>query len=629
MCGLVGIFNSTSDEKVDANLLGIMNESQFHRGPDECGLHAEESIGLGHRRLAIIDLSSGQQPLFNEDNTVVVVYNGEIYNFKQLMSSLISLGHRFRTKCDTEVIVHAWEEWGEKCVEKFRGMFAFSIWDRNTKTLFLARDRLGIKPLYYSYLPSGELIFSSELKALVLHPRFGKIIDPLAVEDYFSFGYVPEPKTIYKNAYKLCPGQTLTMRYGQKKFLLNTYWDVSFETEYGRNESDLVDEFVARFKEAVSIRMISEVPIGAFLSGGVDSSAVVAMMAESSSDRINTCSIGFSENAYDETEYANQVAKRYNCHHFSKVVDIGDFDLLDSLDSMFDEPYADSSAIPTFRVCELAKKKVTVVLSGDGGDENLAGYGRYQSHLTEEKLRSYLPVGLRRRLFSRLGAIYPHLYSAPRIFRAKSTFQSLARSSIQGYFHEISVIRGSLRKKMFSKGFNRELNGYTALEVFNGHAKRSPTADPLSIIQYLDFKTYLVGDILTKVDRTSMANSLEVRVPLLDHEFVEWMSRLPTNSKLNNGMGKKILKTAMEPKLSNDILYRRKKGFAVPVAEWFRGPLKERVRKVVSGERLLDTGMFDQATLKKMFDDHVCNRRDNSPALWSLLMYDSFQKKIS
>ncbi len=364
-------------------------------------------MGFGHRRLSIIDLSGGKQPLFNEDNTVVVTYNGEIYNFQELSIELRSLGHHFRTHCDTEVIVHAWEQWGDSCVDRFRGMFAFALWDRNKQTLFLARDRIGIKPLYYANLNDGGFIFASELKSLKEYASFPHEIDPRAVEEYFTFGYIPDPKTIYKGVNKLQPGHRLKIRRGQKIIKSESYWDISFQSNSDSNEKAVESELIERLREAVRIRMISEVPLGAFLSGGVDSSAVVSMMAGESHSPVNTCCISFGEKKYDESLYAAMVAEQYRTNHRVEQVNPNDFDLIDRLSTLYDEPFADSSALPTYRVCELAKKKVTVVLSGDGGDENFAGYRRYTWHTNEEKLRSFLPEIVRHRLFGFLGKVYP------------------------------------------------------------------------------------------------------------------------------------------------------------------------------------------------------------------------------
>ena len=625
MCGIAGIFDLRERRPINRALLEAMNQTQLHRGPDEAGVHLEPGVGLAHRRLSIIDLSSGQQPLFNEDGTVVVTYNGEIYNFPELTEELKQAGHTFRTHCDTEVIVHAWEEWGESCVERFRGMFAFAVWDRNRATLFLARDRLGIKPLYYAQLPDGHVIFASELKALMAHPDLSRAIDPLAVEDYFAFGYVPEPRSIFKAVLKLPPGHVLTLRRSQPTLPEpREYWDVPFRPLSAMSEADAAEELVERLREAVRIRLVADVPLGAFLSGGVDSSAVVAMMAGLSPDPVQTCSIAFADSAYDESPYAQQVANRYRTDHFVQHVDPDDFDLIDRLGTLYDEPFADSSALPTYRVCELARRKVVVALSGDGGDENLAGYHRYRHHLSEEHLRQWLPPTLRRTLFGGLARFYPKADWAPRVFRAKATFQAMARSTVEGYLQHVGILRSEIRAQMFARGFRQELQGYNAVEVLHRHAARAPTDDPLSLAQYLDMKTYLPGDILTKVDRASMAHALEVRVPILDHHLMEWISGLPAGLKLRGAEGKYLFKKAMEPHLPHDVLYRRKMGFAVPVAEWFRGPLRERMRAQVLGPRMSESCLFDMNHLNTLVDQHTTGRRDHSPALWALLMFDQF-----
>jgi asparagine synthase (glutamine-hydrolysing) len=498
-----------------------MNESQHHRGPDECGLHAEPGVALGHRRLSIIDVSTGQQPLWNEDRSVSVIFNGEIYNFQALIPELTALGHTFRTRSDTEVIVHAWESWGESCVTRFRGMFAFALYDRNQSTLFLARDRLGVKPLHYALLPDGFLLFGSELKSLLVHPELALDIDPCAVEEYFAFGYVPDPRTIFENARKLPPAHTLTVRRSAPLGMPKQYWDPSFTLDRQITVGDALAELTDRLDDSVKLRLISEVPLGAFLSGGVDSSAVVASMAQRSADPVNTCSIAFSDAAYDESRYAQAVAERYRTRHFVDRVESDDFDLLDELSRLYDEPYADSSAIPTYRVCQLARRHVTVALSGDGGDENFGGYRRYRMHLFEERMRRMLPFALRQPLFGVLGHVFPKADWAPPYLRAKTTFESLARGTVEAYFHTMSIFRDDMRRQLFSSAFKVKLNGYNAVEVFRRHAATAQTDDPLALIQYLDLKTYLVGDINTKVDRASMAHSLEVREPLMDHPLIE------------------------------------------------------------------------------------------------------------
>lgn len=623
MCGIAGIFDLRDVRDMDRSLLHAMNQTQFHRGPDEGGIHTEAGVGLAHRRLAIIDLASGQQPMLSEDGNLCVVFNGEIYNFHELAGELKELGYRFRTHSDTEVILYAWQEWGEQCVERFRGMFAFALHDRNASSLFLARDRFGVKPLFYAVLPSGQLVFGSELKVLKAHPDLPRKLDARAVEDYFALGYVPEPKTIYRNVCKLSPGHTLLFRRGQPERKQKQYWDLPFKAIPIVSEADMQRELVAQFKEAVRVRLVSEVPLGAFLSGGVDSSAVVAMMAQLQTDPVNTCAIGFDVKKFNETEYAQQVAERYRTNHFQEAVGSDDFDLLDQLAGLYDEPYADSSAIPTYRVCQLAKKQVTVALSGDGGDEHFAGYRRYRWHMNEERLRSSLPLGFRKALFGIAGSLYPKADWAPRMFRAKATFQALARNSVEAYLFSVSICSEEQRAALFSDALKHELQGYSVQSVFDEHAANSPTDHPLSIIQYLDMKTYLVGDILTKVDRASMAHSLEVRVPFLDHPLAEWVSGLPPEMKLRGQEGKYLLKKSLEPHLPHEVLYRPKMGFGVPLAKWFRGPLKKRLRRDLLDGSLEATGLFNQQYLKRLVDEHQSGRRDHSAPLWSLLMFQA------
>ncbi len=627
MCGITGIFHLREKYDIDRELLSKMNQSQIHRGPDEGGVHFEPGVGLGHRRLAIIDLTNGQQPLFNEDGSIAVTYNGEIYNYRDVALELEKSGYTFRTRCDTEVIVHAWDKWGEACVEHFRGMFAFAVWDRNRNQLFLARDRMGIKPLYYAELDDGQFVFASELKALLVHPGIKRELDPFAIEEYFTFGYVPEPRSIFKQIKKLKAGHTLTLSFAKKVPASRMYWDVSFKTA-AINEHQIQEELIERLKEAVDIRMMADVKLGAFLSGGVDSSAIVALMSEVADKRspLNTCAIGFNDPAYNEADYAKQIANHYKTNHHTLFVEADDFDLLDKLASIYDEPFADSSAMPTYRVCELARRHVTVALSGDGGDELFAGYRRHRFHMNEEKVRQALPHSLRSPVFSVLGKAYPKLDWAPQVLRGKSTFQSLARDSIAAYLNTVSIVNEDLRGRLYSLSFKSNLQGYKGDSVFRDIAEHAPTDHPLSLIQYLDMKTWLPGGILTKVDRASMANSLEVRVPILDHKFVDWSSTITPELKLRDGEGKFIFKKSLEKYLPQDILYRKKMGFSMPLSNWFRGPLQERVRSVLHGEAIRETGVFNDKMLKKISDDHVSGIKDYSSVIWSLLMFDSFYK---
>ena len=628
MCGISGLFDTLGTRDFARDLATRINNIQAHRGPDEDDVHLEPGLALGHRRLSVIDLATGKQPLFNEDGSVGIVFNGEIYNYRELVPELKALGYHFSTRSDTEVIVHAWQAWGEACLHRLRGMFAFALWDRKQQTLFLARDRMGVKPMHYAWLPDGSFIFGSELKVLTAHPGFARDIDPLAVEDYFSFGYVPDPRCIYRNAHKLPAAHALTLRRGDaERAVPQPYWDVHFTHDNPISQADAEAELRDRVRESVRLRMVADVPLGAFLSGGVDSSAVVATMAGLSSTPVHTCAIGFDDPRFNESAFAQMVADRYHTDHRLEVVKGDDFDLIDTLAWLYDEPFADSSALPTYRVCQMARKHVTVALSGDGGDESLGGYRRYRMHLGEERVRNLLPHGLRRPLFGALGQVYPKADWAPRPLRAKTTFQAMAMDSVQAYHHSMSHLRADQRRALFSPTFQRSLGGYSALEVFHQHAQNAQTDDPLALIQYLDYKTWLIGDINTKVDRASMAHSLEVREPLMDHMLVEWLATLPSSLKIHAGEGKYVLKKAFESLLPHDVLYRPKMGFSVPLASWLGGPLKQRMQESVLSPRMCDSGYFNTATLEALIKEHLGGHHDHSTALWMLIMFDAFLRQ--
>ncbi len=625
MCGIAGLFDPRETAPVpDAAALQRMSNAIVHRGPDDAGTLLEPHVALAHRRLSIIDIATGHQPLFNEDASVAVVYNGEIYNYPELTRELEAAGHRFRTRSDTEVIVHAWEQWGERCVERFRGMFAFALWDRRRRTLFLARDRLGVKPLYYGFLQDGTFAFGSELKCLKVLPNFSRRIDDCAVEEYFALGYVPDPRTIYADALKLAPGHTLTYVAGGRGPVLRQYWDAVFEPRLRPSLGDAVVELRQRLEEAVRIRLVSEVPLGAFLSGGVDSGTVVALMAGLLDTPARTCSIGFSDPAFDESRYAQAVADRYGTDHRLEIIQGHDFDLARQVADLYDEPFADSSAVPTWQVSRLARRQVTVALSGDGGDETFGGYRRYKLHLMEERLRSMLPLGLRRAVFGPLGEAFPKLDRLPRPFRAKTSLQAIGRSAVQAYFHSVSLLRDDDRTRLYSAAFRRRVGGYNAITLFEGHAARLATDDALSLIQYLDYKTYLPGDINTKVDRASMAHSLEVREPLMDHELVDWVSKLPSDLKIRGNESKWLLKEAAKPLLPEELLKRRKMGFAVPLSAWFRSTAGADAAQRAAAGPAADGGFIDPARLREMLRQHTTGERDWNAGLWSVFCFDQF-----
>jgi asparagine synthase (glutamine-hydrolysing) len=628
LCGFVGIFDPQGRAAIDRLLLERMNRTQRHRGPDGEGVHLAPGIGLAHTRLAIIDLDGGAQPMFNEDGSVAGVYNGEIYNFRDLRDELRACGHRFRSASDTEVIVHAWEQWGEACVARLRGMFAFALWDARRKALFLARDRLGIKPLHHATLPDGQLVFASELKALLAHPDLPRRIDPCAVADYLAYGYVPDPKSIYQGVLKLRPGHWLTWRVGQAAPRQERYWHLRFAARQRLSVRRAAEELLERLEEAVALRLIADVPLGAFLSGGVDSSAVVAMMSRRSAAPVNTCSIGFAERTHDESRFAQQVANAYGARHHVGHARVQDLDAIERLPLVYDEPFADSSAIPTLQLSRLAREVVTVALSGDGGDELFAGYRRHRWHLYEERARAALPDGIRRPLFGALGALYPKLDWAPRPLRLKSTLAELALDPADAYFQSVSIAADAVRERLYAPALRRDLQGYSGAEILRSHWRETQGLHPLDQVQYADLMTYLPGDILTKVDRASMAHSLEVRVPFLDHLLVEWAATLPPGLRLHGRGSKFVLKAALGPYLPPAILRRRKMGFAVPLAAWLRGSLAGPVGRALAAPTFADAGLFDMAAVRRMIEQHRSGRSDHGRLIWALFMFAGFLAQV-
>jgi asparagine synthase (glutamine-hydrolysing) len=620
MCGICGIFEPERETAVEQAVLKSMADRLRHRGPDDEGFYTAPGIGLAHRRLSIIDLAGGHQPLSNEDGSVWIAFNGEIYNFQELNERYLGAGHRFATRSDTETIVHLYEELGEACFAELRGMFAIALWDGWRKRLILARDRLGKKPLFYSW-DGRRLVFGSEIKALWAARGLSREMDLEAVSDYFSFQYIPAPKTIYRHVRKLRPAHYLVVEAGTLRE--TPYWDIRFDETCDLSEEAWCEAFLQEYRTAVKARLVSDVPLGAFLSGGVDSSSVVALMNDFQSP-VTTCSIGFTEDRYDEASDAKAFAAGLEANHFEQIVEPRAIDLVSKLAWHYDEPFGDSSAIPTYYVSNVARQHVTVVLSGDGGDENFAGYERYRFTLWEDQLRSGIPPLLRQNVIGPVGRIYPKLSWAPRIFRAKNTLESLARSPIDGYFYGISCIcPPPLKRQLLSADVCNYLNGYDSADVLRYHYDRAGTSDPLSRIQYVDMKTYLVDDILVKVDRASMANSLEVRCPLLDHKLMELIARIPSGLKLRNGQGKYIFKKALKRVLPAEILARRKKGFAVPVAEWFRTELREFAYDtlVAREDEVLNRGFLEQC-----WNQHQRGQRDWSALLWCVLMFKSWRE---
>ncbi|MBF0191254.1 MAG: amidotransferase 1, exosortase A system-associated [Magnetococcales bacterium] len=628
MCGLAGLFDRVAARPPDAARLERMNDAHSHRGPDGAGVWIGPGVGLAHRRLAIIDLEGGKQPLSNEDGSVWLVFNGEIYNFQELRPELLALGHRFTTRSDSEVILHAWESWGENCVQRLRGMFAFAVWDQNQRCLFLARDRLGMKPLHYAELADGWIGFASELGGITAASDTRRSVFMPAVESFFALGYVPDPGTIHPGIHKLPPACHLRIVNGSPLPRPVCYWEPRFECDPSSRltPESAARELLERLRESVRLHLVSDVPVATFLSGGIDSSAVSALMARESATPPEACTVSFADPRHDESAYATLVAQRHGLRHHLSQADPARFDLLDRLARHFGEPFADPSALPTWLVCELARQQAKVVLSGDGGDENLAGYSRYRFLMAEEALRSRLPLGLRRVIFGLPGRWYPKLDRAPRWLRARSTLRSLGKGWVEAAFQSVEILPEELRRELFSPQARRELQGFRAEETWRQYAENAPE-HPLSRLQYLDLKGFLAGRVLVKVDRTSMAHGLEVRAPLLDYPLVEWLASLPPEWKLHRGVGKYLFKEALRPLLPAGILFRPKQGFNLPLAAWLRGPLAAPLRERLLGPTLAASGLFQPHILRRLVEGHLSGACDFSAPLWALLMFESFMRQ--
>ncbi|RVT40892.1 XrtA/PEP-CTERM system amidotransferase [Sphingobium algorifonticola] len=622
MCGIAGIFHIETAKPVDPARVVRMTDAIAHRGPDGSGVWTAPGIGLGHRRLSIIDLGGGAQPMATPDESLVVTFNGEIYNFAEVRRELEAKGHRFRTGSDTEVILHGYRQWGEDCVHRFDGMFAFALYDAHANALWLVRDRLGVKPLLYAPLSDGSIIFASELKGLLAHPLLRREPDVTAIEDYMAYGYVPDDACLVAGVRKLGAGETLRLVRGQPVGKAQRYWNISFADRSSNSPQALEEELVSLMRAAVRSRMVADVPLGAFLSGGVDSSSVVALMAEASGQAVKTCTIGFDVAALDETAYADRIARRFATDHRTRIVSADDYGLIDTLAYHFDEPFADASALPTYRVCELARENVTVALSGDGADEAFAGYRRHRFQHQGEKLRALIPEAVRRPLFGTLGRLYPKADWAPRGLRAKSTFLELAQDGAEAYAASVGVTPHALRQKLYTPGMAAALAGHRAEDRYVAAMRNAPARDPLDRAQYADMTIWLPGDILTKTDRMSMAVGLEAREPLLDHRLMAFAARLPVGQRIRGNSGKYLMKKAMEAYLPQDILYRPKMGFVTPISEWFRGPLAGQASAVAGGSAIARTDLFDLKAIARAAADHRAGLADHGRLLWQLVMLE-------
>ncbi len=622
MCGLAGLFHLETLKPVSPERVRAMIDAQAHRGPDGSGVWTAPGVGLGHLRLSIIDVAGSPQPMTTEDSQLTIIYNGEVYNYAEIRAELRALGHSFRTAGDTETILLGYRQWGAAVLDRLNGMFAFAIHDARANSLFLARDRFGVKPLHYVALPDGSIAFASELKGLLANPAVRRDPDLTAIEDYFALGYVPDDACIVAGVKKLAGGHYLQLQLGKPLPPPVRWWDIDFSHRAKGSVADLEAEMRDRLRAAVTSRMVADVPLGAFLSGGVDSSTVVAFMAEASKSAVQTCSIGFDHAPLDETAFADQIAQRFATNHRKRIVAADDFGAIDTLVAAFDEPFADASALPTWRVCQLARETVTVALSGDGADEAFAGYRRYKFQAAEERVRGMLPAGLRSTVFGGLASLYPKADWAPQYLRAKSTFQSLARDGNEAYARSVGVVPPEQRPGFYSDNFARALQGHRAEDRYVAAMRDAPARDGLDRAQYAELKIWLPGDILTKVDRTSMAVSLEAREPLLDHRLVEFGASLPASMRLRRGEGKWLMKKAMEGHLPNDILYRKKMGFVTPVSAWFRGALAGDAAALMTKSRLAESGWLKMDRLGKMAEDHKAGIAENGRLLWQLVMLE-------
>jgi asparagine synthase (glutamine-hydrolysing) len=614
VCGIYGALSTDPRRPIGLDLLTRMGRALAHRGPDGGGTHLAGPVGLGMRRLSIIDLVGGDQPMRNEDGAILVVFNGEIYNYRELTADLRARGHRFATASDTEVIVHLYEEYGERCVEPLRGMFAFALWDAPQRTLLLARDRLGIKPLYYAATPEG-LVFGSELKALLQSPWLSRRVDRQGLLAYLTYGYVPDPQSILEGVAKLPPGHTLLVQDGRPG-RPRRYWRATtfFEDASHRpNEEEATQALWLRLEDAVRSHLVSDVPVGAFLSGGLDSSTVVAIMAGAAGQPVKTFSVGFREDRYNELPHARQVARLYGTEHHELLVEPSDVKVLDDLLSGFDEPFADSSAIPTYLVSRLARQHVKVVLSGDGGDEIFAGYERY----TVDRHRRHL--GLVGDL--RLGGPLRALSSVLPVGGGRNLLYNLSLPRTRRYLDSIALFPERVLQSVLSAPAPADGGALERLV--------DPTLDPLSRLQDLDIKSYLPGDILTKVDRMSMANSLEARVPLLDHALVEFACRLPADLRMRRGETKYLLKRALAGRIPEELVTRRKQGFGVPLESWFSGDGRGFFRdQLGDGRRLEELGIPRKSVehLERLFE--TTGRRDYCERLWALTVLDRSLQRL-
>ncbi len=618
MCGIAGIVRSDG-APVDRELVARMNQAIRHRGPDDDGFYFSDGVGLAMRRLAIIDLKSGQQPIHNQDRTAWIVFNGEIYNYRELREQLEKLGHQFYTDSDTEAIVHAYDQYGTDCPKYLRGMFAFAIWDERAKSLFLARDRVGKKPLLYAEL-DGELVFGSEFTALVEHPRVSRDVDFEAVHHYLSFICVPAPLTAYQAIRKLEPGHWLLWRGGEIR--TERYWQLDFSKKVSMGEEEAGARVVELLREAVRVRLMSEVPLGAFLSGGIDSSAVVALMAQESSEKIKTFSIGFDEQDFSELHHARRVAEHVGADHHEFIVRPDAMEVLPTLVEHYGEPFADSSAIPSYYVSKETRAFVTVALNGDGGDECFAGYERYAAMSIAQKYAS-MPGALRNGVISNLVNALPGFETRQNPLRKAKRFVAAASlPPVERYLRWVSAFDDGAKQNLYADDFRNETAKFRSASILEPWFAKANGAGIVDAALLTDTMTYLPNDLLVKMDIASMTVSLEARSPFLDHHLMEFAASLPEKLKLRRLTTKYLLKRVLKKLVPAENLNRSKMGFGVPIGHWFRGAMQPFLRETLLSEKALARGLFKPEAVRQLIDSHVSVKADHSHRLWTLLMLE-------
>lgn len=625
MCGIAGKYSLSQTEKIESKLIKAMCDTMAYRGPDDAGVYVNGPVGLGHRRLSILDLSSlGHQPMSSADGKVWITYNGEIYNFQHLKKKLEEEGVQFKSNCDTEVIIALYQKYGINCLDLLEGMFAFAIWDADKKQLFLARDRIGKKPLFYFY-NNSVLIFASEIKAILEDSIVKRTMNYQALADYFKHLYVPDPKTIYQNIFKLKPGHFLICN--EQGLREKQYWDVSFAKHAEGSDEEIAATLLTLLEEAVQKRLVSDVPLGAFLSGGIDSSAVVALMSRLQEKSVTTCSIGFDAEKYDEIPFARTIAQKFQTDHHEFTVKQKAEDILPALAYYFDEPFADASSVPTYYVSQLARQQVTVALSGDGGDENFAGYEKYHIDDIENKIRAFFPQFLRQSLCPFFSNIF-HNINNNTCRKASSLLNTMSFEADFGFYLSNTEFDDKIWFNCLNQNFRAQIKDYDPSELTRHYYHQADTDDHLSKILYTDLKTYLAGDILVKVDRMSMANSLEVRAPILDHKVIEYAATIPSRLKYKQGEKKYILKQAFAQILPHEIMDRKKMGFSVPLAEWLRGELYNFTQENLFSDDGGLASIFEMNQIRSLWQDHISKKQNHATILWSLLMFTLWHKRF-